>query len=286
MTASTRPRQPVVVRRARPAAGPPDGAASSAPVRVLLVHGLASSARVWDRFLPLAGPGCELWTAELPWRGCGVTGWSGRPAADWLDHAVAEVPGGPDVIVGHSFGANALLAWLDGDGGAEAARRALRGAVLVSPFYRPQEDRFDWAALSYYLNEFDRIIADGLRVSAGGSLDQRLCDAMARKIRDRVGPYGWLRFIETYLHTPRLRVRRLRVPFLIVGGETDFAAFPADARELGRALPDAHVRILPDVGHFTMVERAGDFAHAVNGFLRTLTARPRPDAPLPSMECT
>ncbi|MBH5335063.1 alpha/beta fold hydrolase [Streptomyces pactum] len=276
------PKEAVVVRRARTAL------TGGEPVRLLLVHGLAGSAALWDRYVERADPGCEVWTAELPWRGAGVPGWPDRPAEEWIDRAVAALPHHPDVVAGHSFGASALLSWLasprPGAGTAGPGARGLRGAVLVSPFYRADEQRFDWDTLAYYLNDFDRILADGLRVSSGGRLEESVQRDMALKVRDRIGPYGWMRFFDLYLNTPRLPVGELRLPVQLLAGAEDFASDPAEAAELGRALPDAHVRVIPGVGHFPMVERADAFAEAVNGFLGTVTARPRPDAPLSAME--
>ncbi|MEK8171056.1 hypothetical protein NKH77_20470 [Streptomyces sp. M19] len=53
---------------------------------------------------------------------------------------------------------------------------------------------------------------------------------MALKIRDRIGPYGFQRFFGTYLATPRLRLDRLRMPCLVLGGAEDRAAFPSRPR--------------------------------------------------------
>ncbi|MEU0806388.1 alpha/beta fold hydrolase [Streptomyces sp. NPDC005970] len=262
-----------MVRLIRPAA-----TEDPTPARLLLLHGLAGGASVWEGFAELADPAWEVWVADLPWSGFSRPGWPDRPVTDWVDRAVAGVPGGPDVIAGHSFGANALLAWLAGPGPRSAARPA--GAVLVSPFYRPSRHDFDWATLSHYVNSFDRILEEGLTVSAGHRLAADVRHQMALKVREHVGPYGWMRFFGMYLETPRLPVERLRTPFLIVGGERDGAAPAAEAEALGRSLPHADVRVVTDVGHFPMVERVAEFSEAVNGFLRTITVRrPRPGGP-------
>ncbi|MFB7668822.1 alpha/beta fold hydrolase [Kitasatospora sp. NPDC056138] len=270
---------PVTVRLRRAGRGP-------APLRVLLLHGLAGGANVWDDYLGLADHGHELWAAELPWRAEAVPDWPRQSPAHWTAQAMARVPGGPDVVVAHSFGAAALLALLDGQGvpaadlapaGVDAFTwHGLRGVVLVSPFYRADPGQFDWETISYYLNGFDRILADGLRVRSGGRIVGELRQEMALKVRERIGPYGWTGFFDTYLRTPYLDTRRLAGPCLVIGGADDFAAFPADSEALGAALPDATVKILGDCGHFAMIERAAEFAALTDSFLTAAATRTRP----------
>lgn len=258
--------EPVTVALRRPGRAP--GAR-----RILLLHGLAGGAGVWDAYLEqTAGSPDEVWTAELPWRADTVPGWTGRPPGHWAERAIGLVPGGPDAVFAHSFGANALLAHLaarDPAAPAGSAPPAPRAVVLVSPFYRPDPEGFDWEAISYYLNDFDRILADGLRVRSGGRIPDAMRRDMALKVRERIGPYGWVSFFDTYLRTPALPTERLTMPCLIVGGEEDFASFPADSRALCAALPRAEAEILPGCGHFAMTERAPEFALRTEEFLRT-----------------
>lgn len=273
---------PVSVSLRRPGRG-------SDPLRVLFLHGLAGGGNVWDDYLARAADrGHALWTAELPWRSDEVEDWAVHSPAHWTARAMAQVPGGPDVVVAHSFGAGALLALLDGQGvepdglapdGVDAFTwHRLRGVVLVSPFYRPRAEQFDWDALAYYVNGFGRILEDGLRVRSGGRITGELRRDMALKVRERVGPYGWTSFFDTYLRTPYLRTERLTGPCLVIGGESDFAAFPAESEALGAALPDAAVKILGDCGHFAMVEQADVFADLTDSFLDSAASRPRPGA--------
>jgi pimeloyl-ACP methyl ester carboxylesterase len=141
--------------------------------------------------------------------------------------------------------------------------------VLVSPFYRAAHDDFDWPAISYYLNDFHRILAAGIRVRDGGRIDPDLRENMARRVRDRIGPYGWTRFFEAYLETPALPLDRVHTPILIISGARDFAAFPADTEALRAVLPNCRAHILPDRGHFPMVEGPAEFGRLVDDFLRT-----------------
>lgn len=260
--------RPVVVRRVRRGADPD-------PLRVLLLHGLCGSAALWDPFVGLADAGCELWSADLPWRGTGVAGWPDRPVEEWLGQAVAELPGGADVLMAHSFGTSAVLRWLDRqtpapDGRFLVGGRPLRGLVLVSPLYRADPADFDWESIVYYIEEFDGIVADGLRMSAGRALPADRLRAVALRVRDLVGPYGWIRFFETYLRMPDVRGERLAMPVLVVSGELDAVAFPTDAEALGKALPSATVHVLPDCRHYPMVTATETFAGLSNTFLRTL----------------
>lgn len=261
------PASPVTVTRRSTGAGP----------RLLLLHGLAAGESLWDACLPLLPPDCSVWTAQLPWRNGGVEDWArrGEPGG-WLCEALDAVPEGPEVVVAHSMAATLLLDVLDreADEGREPlVERNTRALVLVSPFYRAAAEDFDWDTISYYLNDFHLIMEEGIRVHSAGRFPADIQRAMGERVRDFVGPYGWMRFFDLYLRTPGLRVDRVDVPCLLLAGERDFAAPPGEARTLAAALPDARAHLLPDTGHFPMIENATAFTHVLNAFLAaTVTA--------------
>ncbi|MEN3610811.1 alpha/beta hydrolase [Plantactinospora sp. ZYX-F-223] len=259
------------------------------PVRTLLLHGLGSSRGVWDRFESRAPEWLELWDAELPWASVGDTGWSHRAdATGWAARALAGVPDGADLVVAHSFAANTLLELLGRVGAAtepESVRPAMamapaataavplpRAVVLVSPFYRPAADDFDWAAIDFYLNHFHRILEEGIRVSAPAGLPAEVRAAMGERVRERIGPYGWMRFFDAYLRTPFLPVADLALPLLVIAGDGDFAARPGDGRALADAAPAGRYALLTDCGHFAMAEHPDRFAALVADFAHPLSA--------------
>ncbi len=252
----------VVVRCAR--------SASAGPARrALLLHGLASSSAVWAPLLARADRRLELWTADMPWSaeaaGCWMTAEEGHRS---VAQAIGMVGRPVDVVLAHSFAAIAVLEWID-----QGVGPGPKAVVLVSPFYRPTADSFDWPAISYYLNDFLRMLEEGVRVHSGGRLSAEVQREMASHLRDRVGPYGWVRFFAAYLRTPALRPARLRRPFLVVGGAQDFAASPTDSRALAAALPHCQLAVLPECGHFPMVEQPDRFAATVNRFLEAVGGR-------------
>ncbi|MDX2561389.1 alpha/beta hydrolase [Streptomyces sp. TX20-6-3] len=247
-------------------------------LRVALLHGLAGSTALWQRWCAQPPDRVEPLPVDIDWPvdGSAHPGAPGDPA-ELVARAVRTT--GAEVVVAHSFAANALLEYL-----VRERDSGLRGAVLVSPFYRPRQQDFDWAAISHYFNRFHLILEEGLRVSSGDRLPPVTRESMALRVRERIGPYGWMDFFGAYLRTPGLAVHRVRIPVLTVAGEDDFAARPADAAALDRALPDGRLEILPSCGHFPMAEQPTRFGELLTEFLGSLTAAPhRPGGPPPAI---
>lgn len=255
MTGPRRPHQ-----RRRPAR-------SADPVRVLLLHGLGCRTSTWDRFAELAGDELELCDLELPWHGFEDSTWSHR------EDTVAQLVGAIgaedgvldfDAVVAHSFSANLLL---------EAYAAGLvepKPTVLASPFYRASPKGFDWVTISYYLNDFHLIFAEGLRLGEDRRRTPAALDVLARQLRDHLGPYGWTRFFDAYLRSPFLDLAAVTGPLLVVVGDADIAARSDDARVLAESLPAGRFALLDRCGHFPMLEQPERFALAVSDFLDTL----------------
>ncbi|MDQ1026960.1 pimeloyl-ACP methyl ester carboxylesterase [Streptomyces umbrinus] len=240
------------------------------PVRVIVLHGLAGSASVWHAYEQHALERVELWEGTLPWSAEGDPDWSLRDdPSDHVERALDAVPGGVDVLVAHSFTAGPALEAI-----ARRGSRAPRAAVVVAPFHRRSPADFSWDDATYYLGGFHRILEEGLRISAGDRLSPQLRAAMALRVRDRIGPYGWQQFFGAYLRSPFLDVAALRLPVLVVAGAQDFAAPPEDAVALAAALPGGRLRLFDDCGHFAMAEQPRRFADAVHALLSEVFPEP------------
>ncbi|WP_157361945.1 alpha/beta fold hydrolase [Haloechinothrix halophila] len=249
------------------------------PYRMLLLHGLANSASVWENYLAqVPATHCAL-TAELPWRAETIVSFASSydHTIDAVKAALRGLDGLADVVVAHSFAANLLMAMVDHElrhGRNPMPQYGIKQIVLVSPFYRRQAHDFTWRDMSYFFNGFHLIMEEGLRVASRGRVADDVLLDMAYRVRDRVGPYGWTAFFDTYLRTPWLLLDRVDVPCLVVTGEDDIAAPPAEAMALARELPDARLEVLPDCGHFPMAASPTAFAAAVAGFLGELDPMP------------
>lgn len=245
--------------------------AGTTPERVLLLHGLANSSTVWDATLPHWPEGPEIWSADLPWRSGGDPAWSHRSGAvPWLSKVLANVPGPISHIVAHSFSANALLELLSQEiarGDDPVGWLGLRGMVLVSPFYRRDPEDFEWGELPRNLDAFRQTMEDGIRMHSGDRIDPEIRHDMAVRVCERVGVYGWTRFMETYLQTPWLRPDLITVPCLVIAGTHDYSPPVGESIALAEDLADARSYIFDGCGHFTMAERPAEFAAAASGFL-------------------
>lgn len=257
----TRPgRPPVVVRRNRVDVGRAG--------RMLLLHGLANNSAVWSRLVAedrgLLG---ETWTADLPWRSDGPPDWG--HSLDLLSpvREALTAADGYDVVVAHSFTSNVVLRLLTEDAGRDLRER-IRGLVLVAPFYRgaPAEFRGDTVPALY--DDFVRVMREGIAVQARPGTAPDMVHAMADRVCDQVGPYGWLRVSDTYLRTPWLRLDRLDMPVLVVAGRRDRSA--PESERLAAALPSGTFAVSPRCGHFPMLEDVDWFAETLRDHLMSV----------------
>jgi pimeloyl-ACP methyl ester carboxylesterase len=108
-------------------------------------------------------------------------------------------------------------------------------------------------------NFFDpgHIVPDYARLS-----DDEL-SAIARD-RQATALYGW----RPYMHNPGLRqwLHRVRVPALVIWGESDGIVTPEYGEKLSLSLPDARFELIARAGHYPQTERPGEVADAIGRF--------------------
>lgn len=68
-------------------------------------------------------------------------------------------------------------------------------------------------------------------------------------------------------HDARDRLREIKAPTLVIGGEQDLALGPEASRELAAAIPGAALKMYPQWGH-SLYEEAPDFNETVLEFLK------------------
>jgi pimeloyl-ACP methyl ester carboxylesterase len=222
---------------------------------------LGGTPEVWRAVIDQLDPSVEVVNVELPWSGRQGSGWSARPASEWVRRAILDVRT-PACVVAHSFGANAVLEYLDAHG-AEAIDRI----ALVCPFYDAAgagvtaEERFS-------LDNFQRLIEEGFRRQVNArQIPPHILTTMAQRVRERVGLEGWREFLRVFGQTSRLRLGNFTRQSLLLAGENDQAAPTSDVGALAQRLTNATFVRLPGCGHFAITEQPQQIADALHRLL-------------------
>lgn len=236
---------------------------SGAPT-VAFAHGLEDA---WTSWLPLAeclDPVWRLLALDLPWRPGGDYRWRGQASpGHWLSRGLDLVDTVPDVLVAHSYGANAALELLCSAGPPPA-----RAVVLICPLYRIPDQPVTWRMFDRSRSTFVQHIGDGLRLRMGARLDAtdpEVLAAMTDLALDRVGPLGFVAAFEQFVASGDLELGRVAAPTLVLAGGADPTVSAAEALALAAGIPGAGVRIRDEYDHFCHVrDAAGVAAHVAD----------------------
>ncbi len=258
---------------------------------MVLVHGLGGSVESWFSVGPRLAEQARVRALDLV--GFGRTPPAGRSSTigvnrRLLDQFLAEVVGGPAVLVGNSMGGMISL--------FEAAVRPERvaGLVLVDPSVpRPRHVRLDpevRAAFTAYaipvLGERiltrraaqvgpEGLVRDVLRVCCVDPtlISADVLDAMHEMTRERITkPWAATAFLQaarsllTVLAQParyRRVIQAVRAPTLLVQGDADRLVPIASALAVAQAKPDWTLAVLEGVGHVPQLEVPDRFVEVV-----------------------
>jgi pimeloyl-ACP methyl ester carboxylesterase len=234
--------------------------------RVLLVHGMEDGWRSW---LPVAATLPDDWTVaavDLPWRTDNDYRWSrAGKAGDWL-RSTLDTQEPLDLLVGHSFGASAVLDVL-------ATGAGVPRAALVAPFYRPPALEPNWALFERSRKHFEQVIGEGLLVRLGhraASTPPDVLETMIGKLVDRIGPLGFMTLFAEFVAGGELPLHTVRTPTLVLAGTSDPGLGSGRADQLAAELATAVVVLEERYDHFCHVRQAPEVAaHLVRFMAQT-----------------
>jgi pimeloyl-ACP methyl ester carboxylesterase len=232
---------------------------------VVFVHGLESA---WSSWLPIAVELDPRWrkvALELPWRPGNDYRWRYRTAGSWLGDSLDALGATPDLLVAHSYGANATLDLL-----CAGDPRPGPAAALVCPLYRLPKHAVTWQMFDRARGMFHEHMREGLSARLGtraGNVRPDVLAAMVEVAIDRVGPLGFLTSFEKISASTHLPLDRVAARTLVVAGGADATLVPEAARTLAAAIPDCRVRITDEYDHFCHVRHAPGIAAQLAAFL-------------------
>jgi len=139
------------------------------------------------------------------------------------------------------------------------------GIKISDPWVRDIADLF---VLSY--NEWIRLTwhdpTGAKKMKAPGAPDLGQEELLAT-LRDRqtVLMLGW----RPFMHNPKLprRLARIKVPTLVIWGESDRVVTPDYGRAFHQAIPGSRFSLIPRAGHYPHIEQPEEFVNAVKEFL-------------------
>jgi pimeloyl-ACP methyl ester carboxylesterase len=231
---------------------------------LLLLHGWATSGRVWGAQLPEFVRTHRVVT--LDWRGCGRSDHPahGNTLDTVLDDLVAVIEAlelDRPTVVGSSIG---------GTFATELAvcRPELVSAVVTvdGPSYWPSTGM----PLRQLRNDLRRdragTVADWVPRWFASGVDSALVDWTVRQVLDS-GVFIDEQFDGFLTYDPRPVLPGLMVPIHYIHGELDAQIPVAVARECAALTPGAEVTVIPGAGHLPHQEKPGDFNAALRKFL-------------------
>ena len=249
---------------------------------VLLIHGWASSLRMWERTTSrLASEGFRAWAIDLPGHGesAPLASLNGGYSVPNLTDAVKVFTERMDIrqvaLVGHSMGGAIALEMTD------RHSYTTRALVLVAPVV---SGRLGLSLHLLFGSPFGRRLLElsqhhiALARLGGRSrfatpwLMRTLLirAALTRDAQDlaRTAPQaaiGTLRAVIDFDFTPRLD--QICAPTLIVVGAHDITVPPSEGELAAARIPDAHLVRLRGVGHQPVDERPDEFDRLLLWFL-------------------
>lgn len=239
---------------------------------VVCLHGLGGDSNTWTPVMK-ALRGHRVLRIDLP--GSGRSG----AATDGLaiEHMVASVAAACrrlDVVsahfVGHSMGTIACQ-HLAVRHPALVKSLALFGPLACPPEAarpniraRAQKAREGGAAAMQEIA--DAIVQGATSASTKESLP--VVVALVRESLMRQDAQGYARSCEALAAAQSASLEDIAVPTLLVTGDEDGVAPPANVREMARRLPNARVEILQRCGHWTTFERPAECMAQLQSFLR------------------
>jgi pimeloyl-ACP methyl ester carboxylesterase len=224
---------------------------------LVLVHGLGSSPRCWDRNLAFLGAGhslhlVDLFAAPAPEARGRVrrprTRFSLEEAATELAAQLTECAQGPATIVGHSMGGLVALHLA-----AHAPDLVSRLVLVDVPAVRVPRSRFSQAGA---------ILRSALHADLAGA-------AVVASAFVSAGPFLMLAAARATLRADLgEHVERTGMPTLLVWGAMDSIVPVETGQRLAAAMPRARLMIMDGIGHQPMWEAPESFHAVVAPFLR------------------
>jgi 3-oxoadipate enol-lactonase len=233
---------------------------------LLLVHGFPLSRGVWSKQVEAFKTSYRVIAPDLRGFGDSEATAGSSPMSRFAEDLYAlmgHLGVGPVILVGHSMGGYAALAF------AKAYPGALRALALVGTKAAPDAPEVAESRRALA----DQVRAEGASVVINAMAPKMLSDAnsdkgMAAAVKAFMAsskPTGIMGALLGMAERPDARpwLEKLRVPVLIVAGLDDTLIPPSESQAMARAIHGAQLRLIPKAGHLVAFEQPEAFNTAL-----------------------
>jgi 3-oxoadipate enol-lactonase len=236
---------------------------------VLFVHGVGSTAAIWDAQLAALADAYRCFAVELRGNGCSKP--EPPPQSITREEFAGDVLAVADAAQAHNF--HFVGCSLGGVVGFELMRRApdrLRSLTLVGSFAKyPDGERYAESVVESVraagtMERFARERARTLGLPPGRRREETIAQMACKSVESYVAA---TRATWTGDYTDLLAA--IAVPVLVAVGERDTVAPPELARQIAHAIPGARLEIFP-AGHVTNADVPERFNDALRSFLESV----------------
>ncbi len=226
---------------------------------VVFVHGAGGSHEIWRHQFDLL-PNQPTFFLDLPGHGQ-TEGPAFSDVADtgnWLKQWMAETFGEkPVILVGHSMG-GAIAQWM-----ALHAPERIKAIVLVTTGARLKVDPAFLQQLEQGQYDPERI-----RLSFSPHTDEAVIQDEIQRRKSRLSVETVRNdFVACDRFDVRNDIQRIACPTLIIAGEDDPSTPPKFSAFMAEHIPNAQLVVLPQAGHYVMLEQTERFNHELKTFI-------------------
>ncbi len=245
---------------------------------VVLVHGTPANSVIWNGVIERLQDSYRFYYLDLPGYG-GSEKFDGqdvrlrsfaRTLREFLEYCGIDRPH----LVGHDFGASTVMgAHLMEE--VNVASLVVADGVLLNPWGTPfslhiRQYEKVFAVLPDYIHR--AILAAHLATSVARPLPPEIEAALLEPWTGNIGQPAYYRqkaqFDHEYTSWLEELYPSIEVPVTVLWGEHDRWIIPDEGRRFCSMVAGAELRMLPDAGHFSMVDTPGLFARELDAALR------------------
>jgi len=230
---------------------------------LVFLHGWGSSLQVFEKIQQYFEPDFHVFAIDLPGFGKSQEPndvWGVYEYTAFIEEFFKLKNISNPILVGHSYGGRISIVY--------ASRNPVLKLVLLdsagikphrplSYYIKVYTYKFVRAILPYLVGRTKaNEIIENYRKQAGSS-DYKSASATMRQV-----------LVKSVNEDLKSVMPQIKAPTLLVWGENDTATPVSDARTMEKLIPNAGLVVLKNAGHFSFVEKAGEFLIILNNFLQ------------------